>query len=110
MSSEIENLPQVLACCAPRTQRPAPPDSQSRSQGRSPGRWPGMALSFIARFIFFLPISLSRWMASKRQGAAMWCGGTGLRAASDLSIEAALANRVRRNWHGYAEDRCRYRN
>jgi hypothetical protein len=26
---------------APRAQRPAPPDGQSRSLGRSPGRWPG---------------------------------------------------------------------
>src|SRR5215216_4495892 len=42
-------------------------------------------LTFTAPSTFFRPILICRWLASKRQRAAMWFGGTELRAASDLS-------------------------
>ena len=37
---------------------------------------------------------ICHWMASKRQGIAVWCGGTEIPAASNLSIKAALAQRT----------------
>ena len=50
---------------------------------------------FIHLRITLPPSNLTcHWMASKRQSIVVWCGGTEIPAASNLSIKAALAQRT----------------